>query len=107
MPPSPATLSRKSDPLEANGEGTSSSDEEREDGKAVVNANEEPNTQGTFQKEVTNTDLFRGHLNGPNHCCSSNEDDLAVTENAVPTIYFSHTVEPKRVCMMGIFELAI
>ncbi|XP_015745148.1 unconventional prefoldin RPB5 interactor 1 [Python bivittatus] len=93
-------LNRISDTRDANGEGASSSEEEREDKKLnldVVHKEEEPNTQGNFQKEVTDFDSFRSQVNGPNHYCSDEEDDSAITENAVPTIYFSHTVEPKRV----------
>ncbi|XP_062997411.1 unconventional prefoldin RPB5 interactor 1 [Elgaria multicarinata webbii] len=93
-------LDRISDTIQANGEDSSSSEEEREDKKTdvnVVHGEEEPNTQGNFQKVVINSKLFRGQVNGPNHSCSDDEDDLAIAENAVPTIYFSHTVEPKRV----------
>ncbi|XP_034973369.1 unconventional prefoldin RPB5 interactor 1 [Zootoca vivipara] len=93
-------LDRSSDAVEANGEDTSSSEEEREEKKTDVNMadrGKEPNTQGNFQKEITNSEVFRDQLNGPNHYCSDDEDDLAIAEHAVPTIYFSHTVEPKRV----------
>ncbi|KAM6430343.1 unconventional prefoldin RPB5 interactor 1 isoform 2-T2 [Liasis olivaceus] len=93
-------LNRISDTRDANGEGASSSEEEREDKKLnldVIHKEEKPNTQGNLQKEVTNFDSFRSQVNGPNHYCSDDEDDSAITENAVPTIYFSHTVEPKRV----------
>ncbi|XP_053126591.1 unconventional prefoldin RPB5 interactor 1 isoform X2 [Hemicordylus capensis] len=93
-------LYRITDMLEANGEDSSSSEEERYDKKTdvnVVHGEEEPNTQGNLQKEVTNSGLLSGQVNDPNHYCSDEEDDLAIAENAVPTIYFSHTVEPKRV----------
>lgn len=65
----------------------------------MVHGEEEPNTQGIFQKEVTNSELLGDRVNGPNHYCSDDEDDLAIAEDAVPTICFSHTVEPKRVCI--------
>ncbi|XP_061450136.1 unconventional prefoldin RPB5 interactor 1 isoform X2 [Rhineura floridana] len=93
-------LDRVSDAVEANGEDASSSEEEREEKKTDVNRadrEEEPNTQGNFQKDVTNSEVFRDQVNGPNHYCSDDEDDLAIAEHSIPTIYFSHTVEPKRV----------
>lgn len=81
-------------------------------------------------KNVTNAQLFNGQMNSKLNCSMngsnshSNEDEkeaedddeededdddnnnkndhdaLDVEENSIPTIYFSHTVEPKRV---GIF----
>nr|XP_060644132.1 unconventional prefoldin RPB5 interactor 1 [Anolis sagrei ordinatus] len=97
-----------SDAIQANGEDASSSEEEeeKEDKKTNVNTvheEDESHTQGNFQKEVANSALHRGQLNGPGHCCSDEEEeeeeeeDVVIAENAVPTIYFSHTVEPKRV----------
>lgn len=107
----PHPHSRVSDAVEANGEDTSSSEEEREEKKTDVNIadrGEEPNTQGNFQKKVTNSEVFRDQLNGPNHYCSDDdEDDSAIAEHAVPTIYFSHTVEPKRVCIARIVEFIL
>ncbi|KAH0619602.1 hypothetical protein JD844_000349 [Phrynosoma platyrhinos] len=93
-------LERISDTVQANGEDASSSEEEKEDNKTNVNMvheENESNTQGNFQKEVANSELFRDQVNGPVHCCSDEEEDLAIAEDAIPTIYFSHTVEPKRV----------
>nr|XP_056718468.1 unconventional prefoldin RPB5 interactor 1 [Euleptes europaea] len=99
-------LYRTSNTVEANGEEASSSEEEREEKKTAVNVvqdEEEPNTQGNFQKEVTSSKLFGGQTNGTSHDgtshnnCSDDEDEFAIAEDAVPTIYFSHTVEPKRV----------
>ncbi|KAJ7311908.1 hypothetical protein JRQ81_006227 [Phrynocephalus forsythii] len=93
-------LDRFSHTVKANGEEAYSSEEEKEDKKKnvnVVHEEEEPNTQGNFQTDVTNSELFRSPVNGSNHYCSDDDDDLAIAENAVPTIYFSHTVEPKRV----------
>lgn len=75
-------------------------------------------------KDVTHSELFSGQMNGihsvngsnPYH---SNEDEeeeeeedggdnenendhdaLGVGDYSIPTIYFSHTVEPKRVCIL-------
>lgn len=100
---------RISDTLEANGEDSSSSEEEREDKKTDVNVvhDEESNTQGIFQKGITNSKLLGDQVNGPNHYCSDDEDDLAIIENAVPTISFSHTVEPKRVCIASILRFLL
>ncbi|XP_062818071.1 unconventional prefoldin RPB5 interactor 1 [Anolis carolinensis] len=98
-----------SDTIQANGEDASSSEEEEEKKVRKTNVNmihekDESDTQGNFQKEVANSALHRGQLNGPGHCCNQEEeedddddDDDVIAENAVPTIYFSHTVEPKRV----------
>uniref|UniRef100_A0A2D4IAV8 URI1 prefoldin like chaperone n=1 Tax=Micrurus lemniscatus lemniscatus TaxID=129467 RepID=A0A2D4IAV8_MICLE len=84
----------------AGAEGASSCEEEREDKKLnldFLQKDEKPNTQGNFQKDVTDFESFGSQVNGPNHYSSDDEDDFAISENAVPTIYFSHTVEPKRV----------
>uniref|UniRef100_A0A8D0DUP5 Protein phosphatase 1 regulatory subunit 19 n=1 Tax=Salvator merianae TaxID=96440 RepID=A0A8D0DUP5_SALMN len=92
--------SRISDTVEpTKGDSSSSEEEEEEKSKNVnmVHKEEEPNTQDNFQKEATNSEVFRDQINSPNHYCSDDEDDLAIAENGVPTIYFSHTVEPKRV----------
>ncbi|XP_077166891.1 unconventional prefoldin RPB5 interactor 1 [Paroedura picta] len=90
---------RNSNTVEANGEDASSSEEEREEKSAacVVQGEAKPNTQGNFQQEVTNSELFGGQTNGTSHYCSDEEDEFAAAEDAVPTIYFSHTVEPKKV----------
>ncbi|XP_026531757.1 unconventional prefoldin RPB5 interactor 1 [Notechis scutatus] len=93
-------LSRISETSNAKAEAASSSEEEREDKKLnldILQKDEKPNTQGNFQKDVTDFESFRSQVNGPNHYSSDDEDDFAISENAVPTIYFSHTVEPKRV----------
>ncbi|XP_015267612.1 PREDICTED: unconventional prefoldin RPB5 interactor 1 [Gekko japonicus] len=93
-------LHRTSNTVEANGEDASSSEEEREEKTAVnvVEGEEKTNTQDNFQKEVTNSELFGGQTNGTGHYYhSDDEDGFAIAEDAVPTIYFSHTVEPKRV----------
>ncbi|XP_006121266.1 unconventional prefoldin RPB5 interactor 1 isoform X2 [Pelodiscus sinensis] len=85
--------------VEANGEDTTSSEEEKDDKTDlnVVHRVEDSTTQDTIQKEVTNSELFSGQVNGPNHYNSDDEDDLGVADDSVPTIFFSHTVEPKRV----------
>lgn len=90
---------RTPDTTEANGEDTTSSEEEKEDKTDlnVVHRVEDSTTQDNVQKEVTNSELFSGQVNGPSHYHSDDEDDLAV-DHFVPTIFFSHTVEPKRVC---------
>ncbi|XP_037734146.1 unconventional prefoldin RPB5 interactor 1 isoform X2 [Chelonia mydas] len=89
---------RTPDTTEANGEDTTSSEEEKEDKTDlnVVHRVEDSTTQDNVQKEVTNSELFSGQVNGPSHYHSDDEDDLAV-DHFVPTIFFSHTVEPKRV----------
>uniref|UniRef100_A0A8C5SEK1 Protein phosphatase 1 regulatory subunit 19 n=1 Tax=Laticauda laticaudata TaxID=8630 RepID=A0A8C5SEK1_LATLA len=96
-------LSRISETRNAKAEGASSSEEEREDKKLnldILQKDEKPNTQGNFQKDITDFESFKSQVNGPNHYSSDDEDDFAISENAVPTIYFSHTVEPKRVCIV-------
>ncbi|ETE69418.1 Unconventional prefoldin RPB5 interactor, partial [Ophiophagus hannah] len=88
-------LSRISQTSNAKAEGASSSEEDREDKKLnldVLQKDEKPNTQGNFQKDVTDFESFGSQVNGPNHYSSDDEDDFAISENAVPTIYFSHTV---------------
>ncbi|CAM4648813.1 unnamed protein product [Caretta caretta] len=89
---------RTPDTTEANGEDTTSSEEEKEDKTDlnVVHRVEDSTTQDNVQKAVTNSELFSGQVNGPSHYHSDDEDDLAV-DHFVPTIFFSHTVEPKRV----------
>ncbi|XP_065517109.1 unconventional prefoldin RPB5 interactor-like isoform X2 [Lathamus discolor] len=85
--------------VETNGEDASSS-EEKEDKRTDLNRMyraEDCITQGDFHKEVTNSDLFGGQVNGSTFYHSDDEDDIDVGDNSVPTIFFSHTVEPKRV----------
>ncbi|XP_067396109.1 unconventional prefoldin RPB5 interactor 1 isoform X2 [Emydura macquarii macquarii] len=85
--------------VEANGDDTTSSEEEKEDKTDlnVVHRVEDSTTQDNLQEEVTNSELFSGQVNGPSHYHSDDEDDLGVGDHSVPTIFFSHTVEPKRV----------
>ncbi|XP_074769088.1 unconventional prefoldin RPB5 interactor 1 isoform X2 [Athene noctua] len=93
-------LDRMPDTVETNGEDTTSSEEEKEDKRADLNGTyraEDCITQGNFHKEVTNSDLFGGQVNGSTYYQSDEEDDIDVEDNSVPTIFFSHTVEPKRV----------
>ncbi|KAM9510292.1 unconventional prefoldin RPB5 interactor-like isoform 2-T2 [Guaruba guarouba] len=85
--------------VETNGEDASFS-EEKEDKRTDLNGMyraEDCITQGNFHKEVTNSDLFGGQVNGSTYYHSDDEDDIDVGDNSVPTIFFSHTVEPKRV----------
>ncbi|XP_019361179.1 PREDICTED: unconventional prefoldin RPB5 interactor 1 [Gavialis gangeticus] len=92
-------LDRTPGAVETNGEDSVSSEEEKEDKTDlnVVHRVEDSVTQGNFQKEVTNSELFSGQVNGSSHYHSDDEDDLGVGDNGVPTIFFSHTVELKRV----------
>ncbi|XP_038610120.1 unconventional prefoldin RPB5 interactor 1 isoform X1 [Tachyglossus aculeatus] len=95
-------LDREPDAVVANGD-TTSSEEEKEDKKTemnVINTEAESLTQGTFQENFTHSKLFSGQVNGSMNGLNSysdDDDDLGVGDNSVPTIYFSHTVEPKRV----------
>lgn len=93
-------LDRMPGTVETNGEDASSSEEEKEDKRTDLNGTyraEDSLTQGNFHKQVTNSDLFGGQLNGSTYYHSDDEDDIDVGDNSVPTIFFSHTVEPKRV----------
>ncbi|KAM8983104.1 unconventional prefoldin RPB5 interactor 1 isoform 1-T2 [Ara ararauna] len=93
-------LDRMPDTVETNGEDAGFSEEEKEDKRTDLNGTyraEDSVTRGNFHKEVTNSDLFGGHLNGSTYYHSDAEDDTDVGDNSVPTIFFSHTVEPKRV----------
>lgn len=94
---------RMPEAVEINGEDATSSEEEKEDKDADENGTfraEDCITQGNFHKELGNSDLFVGHLNGSTYYHSDDEDDRDVGHISVPTIYFSHTVEPKRVCTL-------
>ncbi|KAM9192200.1 unconventional prefoldin RPB5 interactor 1 isoform 2-T2 [Dugong dugon] len=114
----------------ANGEDTTSSEEEKEDPNPDVNVeHQEADTviPRSCHKDLTNSELFSGQVNsqlncsvnGSNSYYSDDDDDdddddeddeddedgdsgnerdaLGAGDNSVPTIYFSHTVEPKRV----------
>lgn len=97
------SLYRMPDTVETNGEDTTSSEEEKEDKRTDLNGTyraEDCITQGNFHKEVTNSDLFGGQVNGSTYYHSDDEDDIDVGDSSVPTIFFSHTVEPKRVCTL-------
>ncbi|XP_027723492.1 unconventional prefoldin RPB5 interactor 1 [Vombatus ursinus] len=106
-------LNKKSDTVFVNGDDISSSEEEKEDQKTAVTVKHrvaDSPTQGSFQKDITDSKLLNGHMNGSSSYSddddgSGGDDDddddddggLGVGDNCVPTIYFSHTVEPKRV----------
>ncbi|XP_054496664.2 unconventional prefoldin RPB5 interactor 1 [Agelaius phoeniceus] len=93
-------LDRMPDAVEINGEDATSSEDEKEDKDTDVNGTcraEDCITQGNFHKEFGNSDLFVSHLNGSTYYHSDDEDERDVGDNSVPTIFFSHTVEPKRV----------
>lgn len=121
----------KPDTLIANGEDTTSSEEEKEDQNINVNVTHQVTdsvTPSNCCEDVTNSELFNGQtnsqlncsVNGANSYQSNEEEDdddddedddgdgdnendhdtLGVGDNSIPTIYFSHTVEPKRVCIL-------
>ncbi|KAK2502797.1 hypothetical protein MC885_005425 [Smutsia gigantea] len=111
-------LDSKPDAVIANGEDTTSSEEEKEDQNINVNVMHQVTDSVTpsSYKDVTNSELFNGQVNSQLNCSMNdsnayynNEDDddggdnenghdaLGVGDNSIPTIYFSHTVEPKRV----------
>ncbi|XP_025898102.1 unconventional prefoldin RPB5 interactor 1 [Nothoprocta perdicaria] len=86
------------DTVEKNGEDATSSEEEKEDKRTDLNGAyraEDSLSQDNFQKKITNPELFG--LNGSAHYHSDDEDDIDVGDCSIPTIFFSHTVEPKRV----------
>lgn len=116
----------KPDAVTANGEDTTSSDEEKEDQDVNVNVTHQVTESGALSscyRDVTNTELLNGQVSRLPHCsvngsnsCHSDEDDdgdddenvhhaVGVEDNSVPTIYFSHTVEPKRVRILLTFRI--
>lgn len=113
-------LDSKPDTVIANGEDASSSEEEKEDQNAhgsVVNEGADSIAPSSLYRAMTDPELLRAPVNGHRDCSvngssshHSDEDDggdedesenvhdaLGVGDTSVPTIYFSHTVEPKRV----------
>ncbi|XP_072488203.1 unconventional prefoldin RPB5 interactor 1 isoform X2 [Notamacropus eugenii] len=108
-------LNKKSDTLFVNGDDITSSEEEKEDQKTDVTVKHrvtDSPTQGSFQKNITDSELPNGQVNGTSSYSDDDDGDdddgggddddddddgLRVGDNCVPTIYFSHTVEPKRV----------
>ncbi|XP_029464304.1 unconventional prefoldin RPB5 interactor 1 isoform X2 [Rhinatrema bivittatum] len=91
---------RLSEAVDANREEIISPEEEKEDRNADLDvAYRAANslTQGDVQNEGGKSELFSGQVNGTDPYHSDDEDDAAAREDSVPTIYFSHTVEPKRV----------
>lgn len=116
------------DTVIANGEDTTSSEEEREDQNISVNVAPQVTDSVTLSSchvAVTDSGLLSGQMhgqltcsmNGSNSYHSDEEDDddggdgddgnenvrdaVEAGDNSVPTIYFSHTVEPKRVCILS------
>uniref|UniRef100_A0A2K6TLW0 Protein NNX3 n=1 Tax=Saimiri boliviensis boliviensis TaxID=39432 RepID=A0A2K6TLW0_SAIBB len=121
--------SSKPDTVIANGEDTTSSEEEKEDHNTNVNVMHQitdSHTPDSCCKDVASSEPFSGQLNSQLNCSvngsnsyhsdDDNDDDddddddvdddddgdndheaLGVGDNSIPTIYFSHTVEPKRV----------
>ncbi|XP_011288276.3 unconventional prefoldin RPB5 interactor 1 isoform X1 [Felis catus] len=119
-------LDSKPDTMIANGEDTSS-EEEKEDQNINVHVMHQVTDSvhsSSCYKDVTHSELFNGQVNSQLNCSMigsnsyhSNEDEeeeeeddddddddgdnesdvLGVGDHSVPTIYFSHTVEPKRV----------
>ncbi|KAL2762516.1 unconventional prefoldin RPB5 interactor 1 isoform c, partial [Daubentonia madagascariensis] len=114
-------LDSKPDTVIANGEDTTSSEEEKEDQNTNGNAMHQVTgslTPGSCHKDVTSSELFSSQMNSQLNCTvngsnsyHSNEEEeeeddddgdndhdaFGVGDNSIPTIYFSHTVEPKRV----------
>ncbi|XP_016791082.1 unconventional prefoldin RPB5 interactor 1 isoform X2 [Pan troglodytes] len=122
-------LDSKPDTVIANGEDTTSSEEEKEDRNTNVNAMHQVTDSHTpCHKDVASSEPFSGQVNSQLNCSvngsssyhSDDDDDddedddddddnidddggdndheaLGVGDNSIPTIYFSHTVEPKRV----------
>ncbi|KAM5207577.1 unconventional prefoldin RPB5 interactor 1 [Hipposideros larvatus] len=113
-------LDSKPDTVIANGEDASSSEEEKEDQNMhgnVENEGADSIAPSSLYRDVTDPEPLRASVNGHRNCSvngptshHSDEDDggdddenenvhdaLGVGDTSVPTIYFSHTVEPKRV----------
>uniref|UniRef100_A0A2K6K2J4 Protein NNX3 n=1 Tax=Rhinopithecus bieti TaxID=61621 RepID=A0A2K6K2J4_RHIBE len=121
-------LDSKPDIVIANGEDTTSSEEEKEDHNTNVNAMHQvtdSHTLDSCHKDVASSEPFSVQMNsqlnysvngsGSYHSDDDDDDDdedddniddddgdndheaLGVGDNSIPTIYFSHTVEPKRV----------
>uniref|UniRef100_A0A8C3VML1 Protein phosphatase 1 regulatory subunit 19 n=1 Tax=Catagonus wagneri TaxID=51154 RepID=A0A8C3VML1_9CETA len=117
-------IDSKPDTVIANGEDTSS-EEEKEDENINVNVKHQVTdalTPSSCYRNATDSELFNGQVNsqlnysvnGSNSYNNEDEDGdddddddggdnendhdtLGVGDNSIPTIYFSHTVEPKRV----------
>ncbi|XP_005997073.1 unconventional prefoldin RPB5 interactor 1 [Latimeria chalumnae] len=95
---------RLSDTVNTIGEDTASSEEEKER-KTVLNGSHEDYdlvTQGEYRNEKpSDSKLLVSCVNGTHQQHSDDDDDddyyEGAGENSIPTIYFSHTVEPKRV----------
>ncbi|XP_012371350.1 unconventional prefoldin RPB5 interactor 1 [Octodon degus] len=120
-------LYSKPDTVITNGEETTSSEEEKEDENTNITVMQQVTdllTPSCCPKGVASSKLLSGQVNGKLNCSvngsdsyHSNEEEeeeedddggdgsdydndhdaLGTGDNSVPTIYFSHTVEPKRV----------
>lgn len=116
----------KPDAAIANGEDTTSSEEEKEDQNIhgnVGNGGADSGAPSSRSRDATEPELLRAPVTSQHKCsvngsdaCHSDDDDagggdenenvrdaLGVGDPSVPTIYFSHTVEPKRVCILLTF----
>lgn len=119
-------LESKPDTVIVNGEDTVSSEEEKEDEDTVVNVVPpvtDSSAPSSCKRHAGNAGLPNGQTNSLNYSVNGtnsyhsnkedeedeeegdeddedddNESDHAISaDNSIPTIYFSHTVEPKRV----------
>nr|XP_012630650.1 unconventional prefoldin RPB5 interactor 1 isoform X1 [Microcebus murinus] len=116
-------LDSKPDPVIANGEDAASSEEEKDGGSThggVTHRVTAPLAPGSCHEGVTSSELFNGHTDSQSNCSvngsdsyhSDDDDDddddddhngdgdhdaSGLGDDSIPTIYFSHTVEPKRV----------
>lgn len=116
----------KPDAAIANGEDTTSSEEEKEEQNIhghVGNERADSGIPSSRPRDAPEPELLRAPVTSQHKCsvngsdaCHSDEDDgggddenenvrdaLGLGETSVPTIYFSHTVEPKRVCILLTF----
>ncbi|XP_053460003.1 unconventional prefoldin RPB5 interactor 1 isoform X2 [Nycticebus coucang] len=112
-------LESKPDTVIVNGEDTASSEEEKEGRNTHVDVMPQVTNSiapGSCLTGGASSELFNGQMHTQSNCSvngsdsyHSDEDDdddddgdndldaSGVGENSIPTIYFSHTVEPKRV----------
>ncbi|KAL2093794.1 hypothetical protein ACEWY4_011106 [Coilia grayii] len=87
---------RMCDLTDTNGEDTSSSSEEEKEREGTGQTNDSP------KEDHATSDIHGSQLNGVLHTHPEEEEGKEEEEgeedpNALPTIYFSHTVEPKKV----------
>ncbi|KAM6223149.1 unconventional prefoldin RPB5 interactor 1 [Rhynchocyon petersi] len=112
-------LDSSPNPLIANGEDTTSSEEEKEDHHTNVNGMHQVTDDHLTSRCLKDSEFLSGQVNSKlnypmndsnsyhgsedngdtdNDDENENEHDtLDLGDNSVPTIYFSHTIEPKRV----------